>query len=220
MNTEKEIIYCVQCDTGYPKWELETNPIRYCCLDCWRELERIECWGTSKRWKKYMKKRKKIKAGFEGLPVWCTICPTKDCNFVNFDRIMNKLIEGTLIKSGFYTYEWRHYIEDFIPIQRESLDNNGLHLHGYFKVSNVNSFKTKVKRCCKKHGWIYNDKTVINCEYPKQDKIDYITGKVGTLEKKEKKQKDKLLREKIGWGQNVDYIEIDTVNTTEVVLNI
>lgn len=213
-----EIIYCVQCDTGYQKWELETNPIRYCCLDCWAELERIECWGTSKRWKKYMKKRKKKKQENEGLPVWCTICPTKEYGYVAFDALIDKLLEGTLVKSGFYTYEWRHYLEDFIPIRKGCTDNNGLHFHGYLMVRNVNSWKTKVKRLCQKHGWLYNKSTVIECEYPKQDKIDYITGKVGSAEKKLKKEKDKQLRELCGWG--VDYIEIEEVNDTEHILNI
>lgn len=183
---------CVQCKSEYNRWESVGNPSRYCCPKCWNELLRIECWGSSRVFKRYMKKRKTHMDNTVGQASWVTICPTGEISIENFHKIIHKLKSGNLVRSGWWVYEWRHRIADVINV-----DNDGLHAHMYLKVTNVNRFKLKVKRMCRRHGWDAVRSPVLVCEYPENEKIDYCTGKTNCSDKNIKKEKDKVRREKL-----------------------
>lgn len=200
MNSENKYT-CVQCLATKPRWEYQSyirwekagDPIRYCCEDCWETLYN----NTGKAWAKYMKMREKHITRTFGRAVWMTICPTRDVNINTLHKIIHKLMSGVLVKGkSWWVYEWRHNLSDWDDIEGVTADNDGLHVHAYVNVTNINSWKTKVKRMCTKYKWICNSGTVVPCTYPEQEKIDYVTGMTGNEDKNIKKSLDKLRREK------------------------
>ena len=133
---------CVICNEKYEKWEMQGYPLRYCCENHWYGCIATD---TGIEWNKYMKKYVKIKNKKFGKAVWTTICPTKDITIDLLHKKIGKLTQGSIIKKGWWAYEWRHNISNWNGPNCD-LDNNGLHCHLYCKVTNVNNWKTKVKK--------------------------------------------------------------------------
>lgn len=186
---------CLKCGKCFENWDYKpqtwiygktNNRPLYTCEECIDDLNRIENWGTSKIYKKYVKKENNLLMRKMGRAVWVTICPTRDCTLEYLHKKIIKLTQGCIIVNGWWAYEWRHNISSWNGPMDE-LDNNGLHAHIYCKVTNLNSWKTKVKRMCTANKWLYNKKTVIECDYPETEKIDYIKGNTWELDKNAKK---------------------------------
>lgn len=183
---------CLKCGKSFTKWDYENRQKSYnwrpmyTCEECIEDLYRIEDWSCSKIYKKYCKKEKRLLMKINGKAVWTTICPTGDIPLELLHKKIIKLSQGSLVKKGWWAYEWRHNISDWNG-PNCVLDNNGLHCHMYCKVNSVNSWQTKVKRLCKSNKWIYNESSVIEMDYPEQDKIDYVKGKTFDSEKNDKK---------------------------------
>lgn len=199
--TNENKITCVICHKNsgfgfqYDKWEDVGNPIRYCCKEHWEALYN----DTGKAWADYMKRRERHKVRTFGKPVWMTICPTRDVQIEKFHKIINKLCRGALVcDKSWWTYEWRHNLKGWTDFYGEGdlPDNDGLHAHGWMRLTSLNSFKTKVKRMCKRNGWIYNDMMLISCDYPEKDKINYVSGLTESEDKNIKKSLDRLRRDK------------------------
>lgn len=213
---EKKRFKCVLCSHyplfSYERWEKKIDPVRYCCPDHWAMLQTIECWGTSKVWKSYMAKRKNHINNLYGEAVWCTICPTGDVGIEKMHELMHKLFKGALVRpKSWWCYEWRHVLPDFDVWGK--LDNDGLHCHAWIRTTNINSFKTKVKRLCKRMNWVWPAQKIVKAKWPEQEKIDYVKGITFDTEKDIKKDLDKQRRKKYnikhffecGWGIDTIY---------------